>query len=369
MSWQETDRKKDRDAVRDILTKFRRQRDGEMVTTDVVRNILEKGWDKHVLFPATPPVKIESHSALTTIRAFTQGEAKAGGVEDRVLEVSWTPLKRPVQYFWSVQDFVKGLIGALRGHQFLTHLGILHRDVSESNMVLAIFPSNPRGYIMDFDMAVTYGKEQHPDKQLCIPEDILSSLDTMRGPTSSGRGPYRAARTGTTPYTSLRVLSGSWDHSHFDDIESFFYVLLLFFSSYRGPLPAHQLFEAHKRSFTVDPTAPRLPHIAPWPPRFQNWAESATEAPSSKHSLMTRDLCLSVMATIRQAVSERWGSESEPVIMKLVEDSLKLFHDSPRQVHHEQFIQVLDQWLEQYPIPEEGQNSCPFKDANGEQAV
>ncbi|KIJ67220.1 hypothetical protein HYDPIDRAFT_25692 [Hydnomerulius pinastri MD-312] len=370
MSWQDTDREKDRDAVRDRLLKFRQQRDGEMEMSDVVKNILEKGWDKNVLFPSSAPVKVEFDSTLRTIRAFTEDEADQGDVEDRVLEVSWTPLKRPVQYFWSIQDFVKGLIGALRGHQFLAYMGILHRDVSESNMVLALYPDDPRGYIMDLDMAVIYGEAQHPSVDLGIPEDILSKLWAEPPSSSSSGGRYRAARTGTAPYMSISVLSGASTHSHFDDIESFFYVLLLFFLSYNKPLPTNQLSAAHQRHFALEPTAARLPHITSWPPDIQTWGQLATQAPSSKFALMVKRVAQPQLWSLKATISEQWGQNLTPMIMKLIESTLNLFHEAALyRVHHEQFIGVLERWLEEYPTPVEGQNSCPFKDECGQQAV
>lgn len=36
-------------------------------------------------------------------------------VENRVLTVSISEVKRPVKYFWGVHDFVRGLRGALLG--------------------------------------------------------------------------------------------------------------------------------------------------------------------------------------------------------------------------------------------------------------
>ena len=36
-------------------------------------------------------------------------------IENRVLNISVSELKRPVKYFWGVHDFVRGLRGALLG--------------------------------------------------------------------------------------------------------------------------------------------------------------------------------------------------------------------------------------------------------------
>jgi serine/threonine protein kinase len=46
------------------------------------------------------------------------------------------------------------------GHQYLTSIGVLHRDISENNIVLARRPGEERGYLIDLDMAIL----QEPEK-------------------------------------------------------------------------------------------------------------------------------------------------------------------------------------------------------------
>ena len=48
----------------------------------------------------------------------------------------------------------------MAGHQFLTSIGILHRDISENNIVLGVYPWEERGYIIDLDMAILQDAEQ-----------------------------------------------------------------------------------------------------------------------------------------------------------------------------------------------------------------
>ena len=48
----------------------------------------------------------------------------------------------------------------MEGHEYLTNIGLLHRDISENNIVLARRPGDERGYLIDFDMAIL----QKPDE-------------------------------------------------------------------------------------------------------------------------------------------------------------------------------------------------------------
>ncbi|KAF8839894.1 hypothetical protein BDN67DRAFT_969310, partial [Paxillus ammoniavirescens] len=199
-----------------------------------VLSILQKSlpFDKrraHVLIPTSIP--IEEDRTLGIIRAFTDSQIQKLRIEDRVLRVEQTDLRRPVSYFWSAHDFVLGLRDAIIGHAYLVDIGILHRDVSENNIVLGCHPEDTRGCIMDLDMAIPYKPQpsSQPLNLKTIVEKLELRFEGKKAPMTSQMSiPFKADRTGTTPYMSVNVLFGR-GHSHFDDMESFFYVLLLFF--------------------------------------------------------------------------------------------------------------------------------------------
>ena len=62
----------------------------------------------------------------------------------------------------------------MKGHQFLTSIGILHRDISENNIVLGLYPWEERGYLIDFDMAILQDGEE--------PTQVSSTESTNRVP-------------------------------------------------------------------------------------------------------------------------------------------------------------------------------------------
>ncbi|KAF8836933.1 hypothetical protein BDN67DRAFT_249759 [Paxillus ammoniavirescens] len=59
--------------------------------------------------------KNETCTTLGVIRAFLDDQLDGFPVENRVLSVSLSELKRPVGYFWGVHDFVRGVRGAVLG--------------------------------------------------------------------------------------------------------------------------------------------------------------------------------------------------------------------------------------------------------------
>ncbi|KIK83433.1 hypothetical protein PAXRUDRAFT_27513, partial [Paxillus rubicundulus Ve08.2h10] len=144
--------------------------------------------------------KNETCTTLGAIRAFLDDQLAGFPVENRVLSVSLSELKRPVKYFWGVHDFVRGVRGAVLGHQYLTSIGILHRDISENNVVLARRPGEERGYLIDFDMAIL----QEPEKRtqtVVTPqsEGLLDARGIARSPSpilQDDTKPFKALRTG-----------------------------------------------------------------------------------------------------------------------------------------------------------------------------
>ncbi|KIJ07780.1 hypothetical protein PAXINDRAFT_102811, partial [Paxillus involutus ATCC 200175] len=228
--------------------------------------------------------KNETYTTLGVIRAFLANQLAGFPIEHGVLSVSLSGLKRPVKYFWGVHDFVRGVRGAVLGHQYLTSIGVLHRDISENNIVLARRPGEERGYLIDFDMAILQEPEQPTEAAATVRtkrEGLLDDDDDDDDddvPRSSSPIPsdelnsFKALRTGTIPYMSFNVLYGG-RHAYFDDMESFLYVVFLFFFTYAGPLSKEELRIADTRGFTQPVGSGRLTHIRGWPPKYAGWAD------------------------------------------------------------------------------------------------
>ncbi|KPM39086.1 hypothetical protein AK830_g7476 [Neonectria ditissima] len=121
--------------------------------------------------------------------------------DNRVLRVlAISPAGRSISQFRSVTELLEGLRDAIKVHRSLyTDGGILHRDISENNIIITD-PGRAdgfRGMLIDLDLA----KEE-------------------------GKGPSGARhRTGTMEFMAIEVLMGV-SHTYRHDLEAFFYVLL-----------------------------------------------------------------------------------------------------------------------------------------------
>ncbi|KAH7890499.1 hypothetical protein F5I97DRAFT_36731 [Phlebopus sp. FC_14] len=157
---------------------------------------------------------------------------------------------------------------------------------------------------------------------------------------------------------SINVL-GRKGHTHYDDVESFLYVLVLFFMTYKHPLSIVDLRNAETQNYTQNVTNAQRSHITDWPPLFQCWNGLPVDAAGSKLAFFTLDDHAEVFG---EHVRDGWKNYVVAFpIVELFESCLNLFNSRPeRHVSHREFIAVFDKWLEQYPVPPPGYNNCPL---------
>ena len=92
-----------------------------------------------------------------------------------------------------------------QGHEYLTKIGILHRDISENNIVLARRPGEERGYLIDFDMATL----QDPEEQPVEVRSLEFRDDFDRFTKASSPIPMNESK----PLKALRTVRTFWDTS------------------------------------------------------------------------------------------------------------------------------------------------------------
>ncbi|KIJ21025.1 hypothetical protein PAXINDRAFT_6802, partial [Paxillus involutus ATCC 200175] len=318
--------------------------------------------------------KNETCTTLGAIRAFLDDQVAGFPVDHRMLGVSLSEVKRPVKYFWGVHDFVRGVRGALLGHQYLTSIGVLHRDISENNIVLARRPGEERGYLIDLDMAILQEPEKPTEATVKTKrKSYFIRVARSSSPIPSDEvNPVKALRTGTIPYMSFNLLYRR-KHTHFDDMESFLYVVFLFFFSYAGPLSKEELRDADTRGFVQPTGSGRFPHMRRWPNELKIWAgRNLHTAAVWKICGLGRDDCgedLIDSAAVMNCLRQNWASGLHEGIRTLLLSLWTLFAHSRvsgglplsrTEVMHDDFIGILDQWLEAFRETEQEFSNCPF---------
>ncbi|KAN0081264.1 hypothetical protein V8E55_008888 [Tylopilus felleus] len=288
-------------------------------------------------------------TALSAIRGFLDDQISLVNIGNWVPNVSICKLKRPVQYFWSLHDFIEGLRGAIKGHEFLTSIGILHRDVSESNIVLGFYPWEERGYLIDFDMTILQDAEE-PTQAPSTQSDNRPPHPTGESSTKTPQGAQtKHMKGGTFPYISFNVLSG-YRHTHFDDLESFL-----------CPLPK-RCFKLLTKTDLFDPLGLSLYPIRGVGP------QSSTIGPMEIHKAVSDSKLLQILSRnglkwldgdieVRDCLKNNWPEDLQVPIRTLLNDTFKVFRESLKggttpgertEVSHAQFTKILDDWLEQH---------------------
>ena len=165
-------------------------------------------------------------------------------------------------------------------------------------------------------------------------------------------------------------------HTHFDDVESFLYVLLLFFFSYAGPLPKAELERAHENRFVRHTGSGRLPHMRCWPQKLADWADGeADDIALAKYFHVGSSEGLDFLdenIEVRDCLRDNWPANLQSPIHSLLDDAFEKFRESRKggktlrertEVPHDKFIKVLDVWLIEHSSLEDEYSNCPdFKD-------
>lgn len=138
------------------------------------------------------------NSSRKRIKSSSQDFRPQNRIHTRLLTVRG----RDITKFTSIRELLLAFHGAITGHRSLYRNGILHRDVSINNIMIA-FPDQPRpdgltGFLIDLDVAIE-----------------TSNIDPSGAPH----------RTGTMEFMAIGALRAHV-HTFRHDLESFFYVFL-----------------------------------------------------------------------------------------------------------------------------------------------
>jgi hypothetical protein len=159
-------------------------------------------------------------------------------------------------------------------------------------------------------------------------------------------------------------------------VESFLYVLLLFFFSYAGPLSDSELRKADQIGFVQSIGSGRPSHMRNWPKKYADWADGdPLEIGEQKHSRISTFrgvMRITQRAEFVDCLKNNWPEELHLPITHLIEASFRTFYNSTlradsisresrTEVSHAEFIGTLDKWLSTYSDLEDKFSDCPFK--------
>ena len=153
-----------------------------------------------------------------------------------------------------------------------------------------------------------------------------------------------------------------------------FYVPLLFFFSYAGPLPKRELEDAHKMGFALATGAERLSHMRNWPKKYADWRKKDPRVigHSKGFDILSPNgpRCPEESAELGNCLKNNWPQDLHRPIRSLLRSTFTAFNvtvnrDTGRAgMSHAQFVTILDKWLEEHSGLECQYSNCPdFKDS------
>jgi serine/threonine protein kinase len=239
-------------------------------------------------------------------------------------------------------------------------LGILHRDISETNIVLRVDDTEkPLGYLMDLDMATKKSvvTDQSTETSQTESSTAVGTSSCSHSRSEEDRhfhGPPKAARTGTPPYMATGVLRGH-EHTVSHDLESFFYVLYLFLHTYDGPLPLTSAWPPPE--LFIGERTRRLPHVRHWPQNLQSWTSGNMDTiANDKTGRMSDEMFM--WSSLRTELPKHWQQRED--VRELIKAAYDVFwiysgvdgsHTRVLRtdVRHAEFINALEGWLIRFP--------------------
>ncbi|THH18765.1 hypothetical protein EW146_g2269 [Bondarzewia mesenterica] len=189
----------------------------------------QQGWDPR-------------EDAVITVRIL-RGDAVDTFVETPVLHrLIIATVGRPLWTYTSDLEFVRGMRAALEGHLFLWKQGILHRDISAGNILLAGNPDKAEpgheGFLTDLEFARVQGEifTSTTTRETVPSRDGLELLERRKTKFTTSSGQRGAAMTGTLQFMAVELLTAmkrkstqmrtAVHQNEKHDVESFVWVLV-----------------------------------------------------------------------------------------------------------------------------------------------
>ncbi|EPT03332.1 hypothetical protein FOMPIDRAFT_89023 [Fomitopsis schrenkii] len=137
----------------------------------------------------------------------------------------------PLSEFRDTKELATAFRDAIEGHRLAYVKGVVHRDVSEGNVMICRDPGSLfKGFIHDFDHSFSWlrflGKQGWITELATWVQYCAEHGHEPAGPNDEDVLNDSKSRTGTPLFMSVDVLEGKMTHEARHDLESFFWLLL-----------------------------------------------------------------------------------------------------------------------------------------------
>ncbi|KAJ6584589.1 hypothetical protein B0H19DRAFT_1227282 [Mycena capillaripes] len=158
------------------------------------------------------------------------------------MRVLLTPVGRRLETFKATKSLAEALYTAVLHHQIAYDAGVLHRDISDGNVLFEEATEKPKGFLLDWDYA-EFTPQGLNNFNAAFPErkdrnryqDIHKSLKDF---------------TGTLPFVAIEIMRNTTVHGPHHDLESIYWLLVWMLLRHtkhtdpNGALACSELFDA-----------------------------------------------------------------------------------------------------------------------------
>ncbi|KAH9915203.1 uncharacterized protein B0H18DRAFT_940039 [Fomitopsis serialis] len=177
------------------------------------------------------PVPEDTKAGHRTISGVHNAPEKVRMNERSHMRMVLQTVGTPLADFRCTREVVLALRDAVEGHRRAYEAGIIHRDVSEGNVMISRLHSAFAGFIQDFDFSFSWRRflqKRGWDVDLTTWEKYCVEHGHEPRQTDGKSDPANDSkeRTGTLLFMAVQVLEGEITHEARHDLESFYWLLV-----------------------------------------------------------------------------------------------------------------------------------------------
>ncbi|KAH9831774.1 uncharacterized protein C8Q71DRAFT_841066, partial [Rhodofomes roseus] len=194
-----------------------------------------------VLTPSPPPEEAEESTPLghRTVSGWYHAGQKHQFYERSHMRLVLETIGIPLRQFKNTLELVIALCDAIEGHKRAYDAGVIHKDVSEGNVMIVRRETGPGGFLQDFDYAFSWKKflrrrGWHATKESWkvyvrtgqgIVDPAICAEDAQAVEERKRRHDCKE-RTGTVHFMAVDVVTGGITQDVRHDLESFYWLLV-----------------------------------------------------------------------------------------------------------------------------------------------
>ncbi|EPS93868.1 hypothetical protein FOMPIDRAFT_91473 [Fomitopsis schrenkii] len=175
-----------------------------------------------------PLVGADRKSGHLTLSGFHNDATKKHYNERSQVRICLHTVGTPLADFQSTRELIVAFRDAVEGHRQAYELGgVIHRDISEGNVMMARHSASFRGFIHDFDYSFSWRRFlRKRGMRACLAEWEKYCRDHGKEPYDKEKPDESKVRTGTKLFMAIEILSSEVTHEARHDLEAFYWLLV-----------------------------------------------------------------------------------------------------------------------------------------------